>query len=480
MKFSFDILNNFDEYHEIIPPEATHHDIEVLISKSFNKELLLCIIENVTVGNIRGIGTTHLRHVKQPDEELQKVIDEYWEIINKLQLEMAGIATYFDWYQRFESYVIRGENKHAKPPIIRGHNWANKVKKAEPGLNEYIKNKDQELTDDYIKRFLSRYVELLNEKSWFANLPFYEIIVKPISVFDEYTSKFIPLGNLYLHFGTTERKELSFYKDLVNKIILVWFRNYGARIVREIETQPNTGYTEGKESDKHIPRFRIVKHSEKLRKTKVNDFNNFKLIDLYEKLFDDPEKKEWVFDHLIHHDNEVFKDLVNILKLTQSNKNEINNIIHRIRDTATIYRECSLEKYSNIDDKCLEAFVKILSKRRIALVFILLLGFSPEMINPLITSGDRLRSTTIDSTIKYLWNNLFIPYPRDYNLTDRKSGVDSYSEIVVKKIFSTLSVFEEELIRKLYNRIISDYPEYENHRSNILKKVFSTYSPDIS
>lgn len=484
MKFNFDILNDFDEYHDIIPPDAAHDDIEVLISKSFNKELLLCIIENVTVGNIRGIGTTHLRHIRQSDEELQRVIDEYWEIINKLKVEMAGISTYFDWYQRFESYVILGENKNAIPPVVRGHNWANKDKKPKPGLNEYIKIKDQELTDDYIKKYLSRYVELLNEKTWFANLPYYVIIVKPISVFDEYTNKFIPLGNLYLHFGTTERKEISFYKDLVNKIILVWFRNYGARIVREIETQPNTGYTEGKESDNHIPRFVSKQHSKKLTETKVNDLDGFKLIDLYQKLFNFPENIGLVYDHLIDENNEVFREMVDILKITnglkQKNTTALNSILERVRQTATTYRECSLETFSSIDENCLEAFAKILSKRRIALAYILLLGLSPESINTIITAGERIKNTEDDSIIKYLWNNLFIPYPKSISNKDRKDGHQSYEEKIVSRIFKTLSVSEEKFIRNLYSILTTEYPDYENHQSNILKKVFSFTPPDIS
>ena len=484
MKFKFDILNDFDEYHDIIPPDAAHDDIEVLISKSFNKELLLCIIENVTVGNIRGIGTTHLRHIKQSDEELQKVIDEYWEIINKLKDEMAGISTYFDWYQRFESYVIFGENIHATAPVVRGHNWANKDKKPKPGLNEYIKIKDQELTDEYIKKYLSRYVELLNEKAWFANLPFYVIIVKPISVFDEYTNKFIPLGNLYLHFGTTERKEISFYKDLVNKIILVWFRNYGARIVREIETQPNTGYTEGKESDNHIPRFKSKQHSKKLTETKVNDLDTFKLINLYDQLFNSPSNIGVIYDHLIDEKNEVFRDVVKILKETKDKKSNvsknIDSILETIRETATVYRECSLETFASIDDNCLEAFAKMLSKRRIALAYILLLGLKPESINTIITAGDRTKNTEDESIIKYLWNNLFIPYPKSISNRDMNNGYGTYEEKIVFRIFNTLSVSEEKFIRNLFDTITSEYSDYENHQSNILKKVFSSPSPDIS
>jgi len=440
------IIRDFDEYDQIIDPKRHHDHLEMLIDSSFEEnELIVCIIESVTIGNLQGIGTTHLRYIEKPEDHLRMMIDEYWAIVEQLKDEFPNISSYLNWYQRSKSIMIAGKNPSSKQPSINRFTWKDKIVEKKPCFQDYISIRNQELTYDEIQAYLSRYIELLGQKEWFASLPYYTIIAKPISVYDDVNAEYIPLGNLYLHFGTRVEKDVQFYKKLMNNIMLIWFKKNGAKMINELH-QKKQSDAEKPLSDRHIPRFTEARHQQKLHKTKVAKMAaSIKLIDLYRYAFDN-QADPTLFNGLLIDENH---DIFNLLNKVLQNGHDYKSIVDDFKERCRPYSKTSLEGITKLDENCKTAFLKILSNRRIALSLLLIYRLSIQETHKLITARQNDNSPSDKSIINFLWNKLFIPY-RETDKRAQNLGM----------IASTLSQEERKFVWNLHERVVSDCPQF--------------------
>lgn len=432
----YEIYNNFDEYHIIVPKGTSHEHVEVFIDHYFSDEVQLCILENVTINNIKGVGTTHIKTIKYSEGEKPKdILIEYHKIISQLKTELASPASYFDWYQRHGSFLIIGNNSTSNNRRPLGYTW---IREKTPDQHEYITIHNQECNEAYLKKYFQRYLELLSTKRWFSELPHFCVIVKPISVYEESNQKFIPLGNLYLVLGTKNKKNIDYYRDFINKLMVIWLRNSGGKVLKELNSTVESS------TDEYIPKFTSAKHKDKLSLTKINQFDTFKLNDLFEALLDNSKGDKYLFDSNYHNiNNEVFSPLYKIIETKgDSNSNGKQPILNTLQELLKPFRDISLDKYDTINDECLKKFVLILLKRKIVLAYMLIGELSLQEINYILVGQDNQPS--IESISKYLWNNLFIPNAKIYNekLPERKKNA-------IEKITSTLSNHEKGFLKML-------------------------------
>lgn len=456
MDVKFIISDTFNESHEIVPEGHSQDPLQHLIDSEFKTGLILCIIESVSVGNISGIGTTHLRYIGMDEESIKPIIDKYLGIVDTVKKEMDGISTYFEWYQRENSYKIDGENKNCKSLRPLPSRWAVKDVKNDKkyAFENYIQNRNVDLSDAYIRTYLTHYLDLIMAQEWFNTFRYFTIIVKPISVYDKESLSYMPLGNLYLHFGANERWDDSFYRKLVNKILIVWFKENGATVLREIDKKSNTGSEE--EADNQIPPFFNSKqHRKKLGYLYKNRFEKFTLEDLYKEAFNQTNYNSEKQANLIDPQSHIFKEIPNLLANRDTSNMSITNenIIETIREKTYNMRGASLEKYQIIDKETMTDFFKILSKRRIALSCLFVFDLTKDESHKAIVSGDKIDDlTTSKSREVYLWNNLFIP-----------QGTKT-------KIYDLLSKREKEFLRDLNSEVKRLLPSYKNTLDIILKK----------
>lgn len=465
MKPDFEIHTNHQDYHEIVPEHLMAHDhFEVFIDNSYiAKNLLLCVIESVTVGNIEGVGTTHVRYLKKSGELFKRIKADYLECVKKIKVEnKGGIAENYEWYQRHEFHAVIGKNSDAKLPENIETSWVTKDESLQPKRSDFFKISTAPLEENDIRKYLTSYVHALLENEWFRNIPHYCIIAKPISVQHTYSPSFIPLGNLYLIFGTVRKIEIDDYKRILNGLMLVWFRNYGAQVVSEIERKKEEELLPlVTASQKYSPVFEKATHQRKLTKTKINKISNLTLSDFLTEIFDQPKNKDLIDSLLIKPNHKVFRHLYKILekssKIEASAIPEIDDLIEDIRYDAKEYINTSMDTCMTVEGGK-EAFLRILSKRWIVLAFIFIGGFDLGLSHKL-ASHKIGRDASDDSQDKYLWNNLYIKiYPNSKN--DIKSNL--------RLLYSTLAIAEKDFLKSLYNIVIKEKPEYENHQSNFL------------
>jgi len=456
MDQDFEIFSDFNEYRQIIPKSVTRNHIEALIDKEFenSEELLLCIVESVTLGNIKGIGTTHLRYFNESDENLKKMIEEYWSIINRLKGEMKGISSYFSWYQRENSYYIIGKNTGATIPVIFDNGWAI-IDKQEKVTKDYITIIDSELSDVYVRKYLTRYVELFKEKKWFKNLPHYAIFIKPISVPNPKTGRFIPLGNFYLHFGTKTPLPLESYKNLVNKLLLVWFNRYGATLIGEIAE--NGPPAEEKISDKYKPLFTEPKHVDKISTNKIpyTDLTHEKL---YCMTFDNAIYQSYISENLIDHTHKSLEHITSIgkkmFKLEYDQyQTSIEGHLGTIKDLSSKFMESTLHFDSKTKEEVMvQKFIKLLSARRILLAYYLVGGLSVKSLNRITF---KFKDNTDEDNIKTrIWNKYFIPVRRSLEYT-----------------FETLGREDQIFLNTLVKHLISQNEGYILDKNNFIQNL---------
>lgn len=238
MSESLHIDPTFNE-HDVIAKRGSDH-ISHIIYTSFDphKDLLFCLVEHVTLGNVTGIGTTHFYH-HTANKKIEDYIDQYVEVVEKMEAWREGaISSFRNWYNREESYLLKGENAPIEFISVGNGSWR-KRDRPEKDDKKIPFKADQCFTPTYIDEYLTEYVRLLRaETTWFRQAPHFCIIVKPISVRDgdSDNANFIPLGNLYVHVGMLQKKDEHpfFFHELVNKLLQDWFKTNGYLVAKNI------------------------------------------------------------------------------------------------------------------------------------------------------------------------------------------------------------------------------------------------------
>jgi hypothetical protein len=450
---SFQIQNGFNELDFIFDSETCIVLSEIknvfseITRKWFDGNLIFAIIETVTISEVSSIGTTEYISYKSVDEIKNNIHKEYLEIIDTIQgTEFGGPSKYYDWYRREEFYYAFGLNLDAKPikPII-----LNSIKiepEPKPDSKQYISDYDKVLTDSEIRQFYDNYITCLLSKEWFKELPHYFILVKPISIKDKESNLFIPLGNLYLKVGTNTKVNLNDYKKYVNYLKSVWFNKYGDKILKE--------YSEKKISDEYKPKIMGSKPLEnKLNKTLFKVGGKDKTLnDFYYYAFDFENYAILKEEHLFKSDSLFIKKLI----ASHNNKSSISELIKntydRKDDRLNVLNKAAtgLEAFKSIDLPEIKYFLLLLSKRRLALLLLLVFGFTVSETHNTLSFGERepKKKPKAKSHTDFLGTQLFIFNPnRPSKLIEQLADKDkSFLTEIAKVIKKAHPEFESSFL----------------------------------
>ncbi len=423
-----EIRGDFDELHEVFGEQIGQDPWEALVSKSFVPgELVFAIIEHVTIGDSAQIGTPYVFFRTAFDPAREDVRKGYRKIVaHMVRTHNGGPSAHLGWYMRTKSYRIKGTNPPQPMVHIDASPWSPREQQhVDVKVDAYILHReDKVLGDEVIKPYLDTYIRLLKETGWFPQAPHYFIVVKPLSVHDRSsaTGKHIPLGNLYLHFGTTRDYGEKHYQDLVRKLVLVWMRNFGYRVVRH---QKLTAQNELAELIEHY-RPRSDKGTVPQRRPR----------------FDEPVRLaigKWYAMHGLNIDKAFFtlEDLgINVVRTLPVNERP-SKLEATIKGTLLPrYGRWKVDDTIDMNDENgngLSTFGSMLNVRRLALILLIVVGRSHTEVRDAIRDTHRLpgRETKERSAKLYLLNNFDI---------STKSKLEAYL---------TMSLSEKDLVDQL-------------------------------
>jgi len=431
-------FNHINDYKIIIPETQQGYgiDFKILVQTHFdipsNRDLILCLIEMVTLRNITAIGEKFLYSTLDDGDESEAFLKTYEDIITKVikkfesKLSKYGIVGYKKWYD-YNSFILTKKNQvtypeTASPDWTQSHNHSRNEGKS----SDYGNIIDSNLRVEDIKEFLEYYSKLLEEELGFSNYPTYCIIVKPISVTKGKT--IVPLGNLFLHFATKKEYPQDFYLELINKFLIVWFKNKGVDIISEVYNKAKKEIVK-KSQKNYIPNFSHLKNPNRLtEKIKVKKIiSDYTLEDYYDKYFKS-NYKSFI---------EKCQSIANFLipKFLQNSTIEENEYLK------TLEKDSSFFKLSGVDllvpDFNLETFEDVLFKREIFKMGFIVCNKTPQEMLYFIKTGEIKPNQPFP--LKYdIWTQLFIPWASDrYD----KKDFDKYSKCIV----NSLSEIEKEL-----------------------------------
>jgi len=423
MNIEFEHINDY----RIIIPE-THQrdgiDFKILIGTQFNipenNDLILCLIEMVTLRDITAIGETFLYSTLDEDES-ELYLNNYKEIIGetidefKEKLSEFGIVGFKDWYG-YNSFILTKTNdvsyqSSINPDWVQSHKHSRHDTKS----SEFGKIIETKLEISDIKNFLFHYVQLLEKKLYFSNYPAYCIIVRPISVIKGRT--IIPLGNLFLHFATVKEYSQEFYLELINKYLIVWFKNKGVDIIKEVYQKAKKD-VEKKVQKNYLP---LYNGRAKNRLKNIIKRCNYSLEDCFNKYFD--ESKE----SYIEKSKKMALELIPFINEKQTDFRIVLNEMEKTNDFLILSGVDLLKVEFLIND-----FEDILLRREIFKIGFILLEKEPiEMLN-------LLKYGYFDNShhaLKWnIWTQMFIPWSKDkYDKKNKKQFVhcitNSFSNI---------------------------------------------------
>ena len=444
----------FDEYSDIVGPgRPTVPDIHVLVDRYFeDKGLLLCIIESVTIGNLDGVGHTHLRMHAVPHKEMLKTLKDYKELVLKVRdANEHGLSGYSQWYEGYDSVYVVGSHEVYSVPANFRPLWANMDEETKVGRGSYVTNHRDSLSENWIKTYLTRYVEHLERYEWFKSLPHYIILVKPLTLHDVRDGKWLPLGNIYYLFGFAECQDLEMLKGFVNKHVHVWLRNYGAQVAKELEQQ-------AKQSVLH-PGAVHVPNTAKARTKPVIRGQNITIEDLCKTLFggsNDDIVKEHVIQDINH---PAFSYLSEVLKLTRDiPRNQhvevLRDIAQSIGGAAAAFRTKPILS-GRLEKEYLQDFAKRLSMRRVLQTYLFLCRAPLPFINDIRTGNPNDRGAAGSSVITYLIDHYWIPYP--------KNDERQLSNRGLANIWQKASLHERKMLLELHKRVLDHDSSLESH-----------------
>lgn len=406
MENSFEIYNDFNDL-EFLFNSNWENVFGELTKKRFGDNLLFAVIETVTISEVSSIGTTQYISY-QSDEYIKTIIHkEYFDVVKEIKSTSFGSPSqYYDWYKRKNSCYVIGKNSLCSVPTSPLLKTIIKEPHERPESNKYITNYDKKIFDSELKQFFTDYTNCLLAKDWFKELPHYFILVAPISTQDKETQSYIPLGNLYLKIGTKEEVPLIEFKKYVNHLKSVWFNEFGAKVLKE--------YSEKTTSDEYRPKHKLHPNLEKKLSITFYKFDSspVSINDFFYYAFDLDEYYHLRRSNLISSKNSLIASLIK----NYNNKSKIIEIIKEKYDSKEDPKNIltknikALKHLNPTSVDTIEYFLLLLSKRRIALLLLLIFDFTIEETHRCITFGNRSNLSDADSAEIYLRENLFI-YP---------------------------------------------------------------------
>lgn len=392
----------FNEFTRIAPKGSVpfHH----VVTEAFGDDLVFSVIEHVTISSLVGVGHMHAYyHRYATDEPLKALLKQYEAKIKEMESHpLKGLSSKPDWYRREGGCLVSGTNDTPTITRLSEGQWYYQPRTPRPEGTKYISDEDSApLEDDDIKKYLDDYIGKLQELPWFKSAKHHCTIVRPISLRDKDASDettYIPLGNLYLHFGTQQPRSLEFYQDLVNKLMWVWFRNNGYALWKELSALPTEGDPPHK---RYEPQLNEAGGKGKLT-TKAHGGKPWH--DFFEAAFKDLDADGMpkFASRLIRFDSKMFADL----KSSTNPKSDIKDLVTKYLTSVKGKRKL-LNGFANpASSDALQAFEYVLNVRRCAQILLYVCKLDAEKVHPMVLA--RGASDTAPS-MAYFSNHLLIP-----------------------------------------------------------------------
>lgn len=447
MEKPFEIYNNFNELEFLY--DSNSKDIFGDITKNrFGENLLLAIIETVTIGDKTSIGTSQYLSYKPKEYILNTIHKDYIKIIEAIENSSIGTPVkYYNWYKRDKYFYVMGSNDLEFKEKIYLLNSEIVPQTNHPNSEEYIPEYDDEISDDTIKTSLENYSKLLLKTEWFRAIPNFFILAKPISIKDD-SELYIPLGNIYLIIGTKEKVDLNTFKKYVNHLKAVWFNQFGHKILKE--------YSEKKRSDEYKPKH--ILHNNLGTKLKAELFkvrgNPKSLNDFYYSTFDLDGNNECIDENLLYSSSEFIMHIIKSVNSFTNLSSEIHSYFDSKKDENNILtkNKSGLKKHTEINKKSISYFLQLLSKRRLALFLLYVCDYTEEQTHSIVTFGEKTGTTANKSVEIYLRDNLLIYPDKSYNfdlLADREVLFLKRTFAEIKKKFPNFhTIYETQLLLK--------------------------------
>ena len=465
MDFEFEHINEYDFLFGNIdePIEAREerlrygNNFKALVSKHFKKDsLIFAIIEMVNINtqhNVDGEGETYIYSNFAPEKN-KKLLVDYKRIIDKVKASKTAIAKFKDWY-KFNSFVFLKSNEFPEIYSAKGSGWKldGDLQKEPKRKDDYGNVDDRTFNEDYIKGYLKFYAQIIHEDLGFSKFPFYAIIVRPISVKSD--SDFHQLGNLYLHFATTDEKNVDFYCRLINDFLYVWVKEKGGAVVKKIiqDTEMKIEINETEETESHYPVF-WGDAKNKLN----NEFGKSKILlrEFFDKVFTEKNnidklklRQQIITDELIPY----LMSIESLAKVNKAGVKRIDEILKKLKGNA------QHNKFTAIDDKNVNNFIKLLSRRSIALVCGCLFGKSMPEIHSFLT--------TQSFVVEHISKRTIYPYLNGYFIYCSDEQNANNEDITNEEFYARASEKEKEFLKKcaskihaiINNECINDYNE---------------------
>lgn len=440
-----------DDYELIISHEAQRRgeDFRALVDKYFSNgdDLLFSILEMVTLNDIDAIGETYL-YSTYSKKESKEVLSRYKKIVNKVISNFENsIPEYIDWYRR-RSYILIDTNQVEYSYPFQIPSWEQESSTVESSLDrsKFGKQIETHLDEKLVKDYLQYYGELLHEELNFKNYPNYCIIIRPISVIEG--KDIIPLGNLFLHFATMKKHSEEFYIRLINDFLIVWFKNKGVQIIREIQEKAVVDDINLKDATKlYLPNFSNLRGSNRLS-SKLK-FINYSIKDYYDDLFNNQKLKDLYLEkceRLKVKSIPLFIELKKHLTIIKNNggKSQINKseyISFNLLPPELGYNGdfFGIQGSTVLSQKYdLEYFQKILLRRDFFKIGFLVFDIKPHILkNILMNTSVFQDSQSPEADYAYLWTEMFIPWSKSAKYSEIRTRICNSLSSVEKKFIES-------------------------------------------
>jgi len=422
-----------NDYNFIIPHSHQYYgiDFKILVQTHFNipedDDLILCLIEMVTVRNNLAIGEKFL-YSTHNEQEAKSFLEKYDSIIKKNinhfkdRLSEFGIAGFKNFYTYNSIFITK---KNLRTYTGGNHpTWKHEPSKEQKDTKEYGAVVNTLLTFEDIKCYLDYYVSLLEDELGFSNYPSYCIIVRPIGVAEG--EDIIPLGILFLHFATKKEYSENFYVEFVNKYLIVWLKNKGYEIVNHFIKSKDD--RKDKNILPYLPNFAHTKSPKKLENLIMKTKNNLK--EYYTEYFE---------THHIRFKDKCLEIATYLIpRFLNSQKIKKTELLDIVEKDGKFFQYSGIGSLKVWD---LEKFESILFRREIFKIGYIICDLDPYAMLRFFQELSIEKNKDFHRMYSNFWGQLFIPWVQDVDYPNRNS------ESLKEKIILANSKIEKELIQ---------------------------------
>lgn len=209
--------------------------VDTFFDKIGRGVLQYALLEITTLFNSNAIGEVFIfSHFNE--EEEHRMREDYKAIIKRVKEKYAyNISAYKKWYSK-KTWLLIGENEGNELIDDDLHfSWSEPTDQKEQRERHKYAHLDDDLIHEDIESYLNYYHQELVKHGFFEKYRHYAVIVKPLHL--KYYSEVIPVGNLYLHFGTKEFIDEALYTKFLNEFTSIYLNAKGGHIVRELEAK---------------------------------------------------------------------------------------------------------------------------------------------------------------------------------------------------------------------------------------------------